>query len=138
MCEQTFKSEDQKKQDQMNNIEQKKKFDLLFSGSSKKTDGIAIANQKAYSDDRQEKECYINDASFPVKDKYMVPLQNTNIEKNQENIMMEYPCIVGAMNPSPKEEWKIMTHTAQKDNINSNSVYFELNVASENEKVFSI
>lgn len=81
MCEQTFKGEDQKKQDQMNNIEQKKKFDLLFSGNSKKTDGIAFANQEAYSDDRQEKECCSNDASFPVKDKYMVPLQNTNIEK---------------------------------------------------------
>lgn len=121
----------------MKNMEQKKKFDLLFSGNSKKTDSIAIANKEANSDDRQEKECNSNDANFPVMDEYMIPLQNTNIEKNQEN-MMEYPCVVGAMNHSPKEECKIMTHTAQEDNINSNSVYFELSAASENEKVFSI
>lgn len=137
MCEHSFKSEDQKKEEQVQDVEQKKKLKLLFSGNSKKTDGIAIANIEVNSGDRQEKECYSDGANFRAKDDYMVSLQNTNIEKIQENTM-EYPCVVGAMNHSPKEECKIMTHTAQEDNINSRAVYFELSATSENEKVFSI
>ncbi|XP_052676488.1 uncharacterized protein LOC128157869 isoform X2 [Crassostrea angulata] len=65
---------------------------------------------------------------------HVVPLQNRNIEKNRENTM-ECLCVVGAINHSPKEECEIMTHTAQEDNINSKSVYFELSAASENEKL---
>lgn len=137
MCEHSFKSEDQTKEEQVQHMEQKKKLKLLFSGNSKKTDGIAIANNKVNSCDRQEKECYSDVANFRAKDDYMVPLQNTNIETIQENTM-EYPCVVGATYHSPKEECKIMTHTAQEDYINSKSVHFELSAASENEKVFSI
>lgn len=137
MCEYSFKSADQKKEEQVQHVEQKKKLKLLFSGNSKKTDGIAIANKEVNSGDRQEKECYSDGANFPAQVEYMGPLQNRNIEKNRENTM-ECLCVVGAINHSPKEECEIMTHTAQEDNINSKSVYFELSAASENEKVFSI
>lgn len=137
MCEHSFKSEDQKKEDKVQHVEQKKTLKLLFSGNSKKTDGIAIANKEVNSGDRQEKECYSDGANFPAQVEYMGPLQNRNIEKNRENTM-ECLCVVGAINHSPKEECEIMTHTAQEDNINSKSVYFELSAASENEKVFSI
>lgn len=114
MCEHSFKSEDQTKEEQVQQMEQKKRLKLLFSGNSKKTDGIAIANNKVNScDHRQEKECYSDVANFRAKDDYMVPLQNINIETIQENTM-EYPCVVGATYHSPKEECKIMTHTAQE------------------------
>lgn len=52
MCEHSFKSEDQKKEDKVQHVEQKKTLKLLFSGNSKKTDGIAIANKEVNSGDR--------------------------------------------------------------------------------------
>lgn len=135
MCEHSFQSEDQKKEEHIHDMEQKNKLDLFFSDSTEKMDGIA--NSEANFDTRQENEVYNNDGNFPVQDDYLVPLKKIDIAKNQEDII-ERQCSVDAMNHSCKEDNQKMTHTAHEDNIISNSVYFQLSDVSENEKVFKI
>lgn len=133
MCEYSFHSEGQKKEEHIHDMEQKNKLDLFFSDNSEKMDGIA--NNEANFDIREEKEVYNNDVNSPVQDEYLVPLKKKDIAKNQEDII-ERHYGVDKMNHSCKEDNQKMTHTAHEDNIISNSVYFQLSDVSENEKVF--
>lgn len=131
MCEHSFHSEGQKKEEHIHDMEQRNKLDLFFSDNSEKMDGIA--NNEANFDIREEKEVYNNDVNSPVQDEYLVPLKKKDIAKNQEDII-ERHYGVDKMNHSCKEDNQKMTHTAHEDNIISNSVYFQLSDVSENEK----